>query len=153
MIYPDCHWLKKGSFFAHILCNVKSFALFILSQQSKRLAYTYVIVVITMVLYFDNYPVVLQHVGKIPMADKFGHFFVYGYFVFLVNRYIITSCWQFGTRTIPVGSLLMLFLLTFEECTQYFLVTRSFCMFDLATNYLAVLVFSLFAFRMKLTSL
>ena len=81
--------------------------------------------------------------------DKAGHVFFTGLLAILTNEALRYRFFKFGERRILVGTLIVVFLISFEECLQQYLPTRSFEILDLAADLLGILVAECFA-RYKL---
>jgi VanZ family protein len=80
----------------------------------------------------------LRFVGNIPYGDKLGHFCLMGGFSFLLN--LVLDARTIGWRKINylLGSLIVLVLVTLEECSQIFVPRRTFDWDDLIVDYLGI---------------
>ncbi len=90
-------------------------------------------------------PALLQVYKVIPLGDKLGHFLLMGLFSLLTNLAFQTARWRIGRLQILKGSLLVAVVVTIEECSQLFLVNRSFSWSDLAADYAGILCFGYLA--------
>ena len=102
-----------------------------------------------------DYNFAFHMVGKVPHGDKICHALLYGMMAFLLNyglgfRYIqykniSVRCCK-GTTPykfhIQVGSIIVLIFATLEECSQYFIPSRTFDLWDLAADFIGVILFS-----------
>jgi len=87
---------------------------------------------------------VLGIINSIPLADKAGHFLLYGIFTLLIDLTILRS------RRIDPSPRLLVFrvalilslIIGLEEYSQQFFVQRTFDLIDLAISYLGVIFFS-----------
>ena len=84
--------------------------------------------------------------------DKAGHVFFIGLFAVLANEALRYRFFKFGERRILVGTLIVVVMISIEECLQQYLPTRSFEILDLAANLLGILVAECFT-RHKVKSL
>lgn len=78
---------------------------------------------------------------QIPYFDKLGHFILIGLLAFFVN--ISWHCARFRLRQLsPMkGGTIVFILVTLEECSQYFIPSRTFDWTDLAADVLGIVVF------------
>jgi polysaccharide biosynthesis protein VpsQ len=79
-------------------------------------------------------------ITSMPGQDKTGHFVLMGSMAFLAN-------FSLGGRRVRVwcirpysGSLIVLIFVIVEECSQFFIMTRTFGLGDLAADILGILV-------------
>ncbi len=78
---------------------------------------------------------------KVPFGDKFGHFFIFGLFFFILNHAISAKRVKIGKRNIYVASIVVIMLAVTEEFTQIALEQRNFELFDILFDFLGVLFF------------
>ncbi len=82
--------------------------------------------------------------------DKAGHVFSTGLLAALTNEALRYRFFKFGERRLLVGTLIVVVLISIEECLQQFLPARSFEIFDLTADLSGILVAECFArYRMK----
>lgn len=86
-----------------------------------------------------------QVIGEIrdlvPFGDKVGHVVIYGGLTLLVNYAF--SFRHFANKLLQqYGSLLVLGFSFLEECSQYFIVTRTFSMMDMLANVIGISLFT-----------
>ena len=82
--------------------------------------------------------------------DKAGHVFFTGLLAVLANEALRYRFFKFGKRRLLVGTLIVVVLISIEECLQQYLPTRSFDLVDLAADLLGILVAECFSrYRMK----
>ena len=86
---------------------------------------------------------------KIPFGDKFGHFFIYGCLVFLVN--IATGFHRISIKgyKILTGVVLVGCFAIIEEFTQISLRTRNFELIDILADILGIAIFSYLSVSMN----
>ena len=83
----------------------------------------------------------LNFVGNIPYGDKLGHFCLMGGFAFLLNLVLNARTFRFLKINWLVGSLIVLIVVTLEECSQIFIRGRTFDWSDLLVDYLGIFLF------------
>ena len=77
--------------------------------------------------------------GQIPYGDKICHALLYGMMALLLN-------YGFGFRkfyTYQVGSIIVLTFATLEEFSQYYIPSHTFDLWDLAADFVGVILFSI----------
>lgn len=79
---------------------------------------------------------------QIPNLDKVGHFFGMGFLAYLMLQSFSLANETKLVKKAVLIILSLLFLATTEEFSQRFLQYRSFQLWDLAANYLGILMFS-----------
>ena len=88
-------------------------------------------------------------VGHIPYGDKIAHALLYGVMAFLLNyglnfRRVGIPAYLGGLENPPyMGSIIVLTFATIEECSQYYIPSRTFDMGDLLADFIGVVLFSL----------
>lgn len=85
-----------------------------------------------------DYNFAFRVVGDIPYGDKIAHASLYGMMGLLLN-------YGLGYRKINlffVGSIIVLTFATIEECTQYYIPSRTFDLWDLFADFVGVSLFS-----------
>jgi VanZ family protein len=94
---------------------------------------------------------ILQIINRIPMADKAGHFILYGVLALLIDLTLIHSFPSYHRVWVAVMSGLTLALLIgLEEFSQRNFASRTFSLGDLTASYLGLIFFSWLALRIKL---
>lgn len=83
----------------------------------------------------------LGFVGQIPYGDKLGHFFLMGFFSFLLNLALSAKTLKIGKLNYLLGSLIVLTVVTLEEISQLFIRGRTFDVVDLVFDYLGIFIF------------
>jgi VanZ family protein len=73
------------------------------------------------------------------MGDKAGHFFLIGSLAYLFNRARAWRAVTLGCWRVQWGGLIILVLITLEECSQVWIPQRSFDLKDLLANYAGIL--------------
>ena len=114
-----------------------------------------------------DYNFAFRVVGHIPYGDKICHALLYGMMAFLLNyglgfrRVLLPQHLQFLCRiktfsslrfkgavaTAPYGSILVLTFAILEECSQYFIPSRTFDLWDLGADAVGVVLFSLWRIK------
>ena len=90
-------------------------------------------------------PYFFPFIYNVPGADRLGHFFLMGTLSFLVNSSLITKRIRIFSIYFPLGSLIILAIVTIEELSQIFLVYRAFSIIDLLFDYIGIFLFGYFA--------
>ena len=78
---------------------------------------------------------------NIPYYDKFGHFFLMGFLAFLAVVSIVPILPYPTSKSTLVVLLGVLLLIAAEECSQIFVVTRTFSLADFICDFLGVSFF------------
>ena len=100
-----------------------------------------------------DYNFAFRLVGHIPYGDKMCHALLYGMMAFLLNyglgfRRVGFLTHQGGQECppykwyIPLGSIIVLIFATLEECSQYYIPSRTFDLWDLGADFIGVVLFS-----------
>lgn len=90
----------------------------------------------------------LDGMNQIPIADKAGHFLLYGTLALLVNLALFrASPTQSRRRILWITGGTLAILIGLEEISQQFFAERSFDLLDLASSYLGVAFFSWLAIK------
>ena len=77
-----------------------------------------------------------------PGMDKLGHMVLMGTLAYLVNRSVRTARPEWaGARWLSKATVVVLVLVTLEEFSQMWLPHRTFEWWDLAADYVGILVF------------
>jgi len=118
----------------------------------------------------DDYNFSFKIVGHIPYGDKMCHALLYGIMAFLLNYglgfrrvrllthlqplYRIKAFSSFPFKgavdTAPyMGSIVVLILATLEECSQYYIPSRTFDLWDLGADFVGVVLFSIEGIKWK----
>lgn len=110
-----------------------------MSARIKILTVVYIFILAAIIFLADakGTQYLLNFVGNIPYGDKIGHFCLMGTFSFLLN--LSLKC-----RTIykiPVGSLIVLCVVTIEEFSQIFVQGRTFDLSDLFFDFAGIVIF------------
>ncbi len=96
-----------------------------------------------------DYNFAFRTIGHIPYGDKIMHALLYGVMAGLLNwglRY--RKVCLFGACYTPyLGSVIVLVFAAIEECTQYYIPSRTFDLGDLAADLIGVILFSLWRIR------
>lgn len=103
--------------------------------------YVFIITGIVVLADYKGTAYLLNFVGKIPYGDKLGHFFLMGFFSFLVNLGLQIKEIKVWKIRYLLGSLIVLAIVTIEEFSQIFISGRSFDYSDLFFDYLGIFVF------------
>ena len=113
----------------------------------RWLAIGFTLFIISVVALANTQANIFAFVNTIPLGDKWGHFILMGTLTLLINL----AMWQSGRsktpRDIITTTLWITLIVTLEECSQYWLPTRTFSLLDLTFDYLGIFVFSLLAIR------
>ena len=113
------------------------------SARMKILLVVYVFVLAVIIFLADRKGTsyLLNFVGNIPFGDKLGHFCLMGGLAFLLNLVLNAKTIRFLKINWLIGSLIVLVLVTLEECSQIFIRGRTFDWGDLAVDYLGIFLF------------
>ncbi len=109
--------------------------------------YVFILAVLVLSADLNGTRYLLGFVGAVSYADKIGHFILAGFFSLLLNLSFRLKALRFGAFNLPLGSLIVLFVVTLEECSQIYVGGRSFDKGDLIADYLGILVFANLAQR------
>ena len=96
-----------------------------------------------------DYNFAFHIVGQIPYGDKICHALLYGVMALLLNyglgfRRVGIPAHLGGLENPPyIGSVLVLTFSILEECSQYCIPSRTFDLWDLAADFVGVVLFSL----------
>lgn len=93
-----------------------------------------------------DYNFAFRVVGHIPYGDKMCHALLYGIMAFLLNYGLgFRKLHLFGVMAITpyIGSIIVLTFATLEECSQYFIPSRTFDLWDLGADFVGVVLFSI----------
>jgi polysaccharide biosynthesis protein VpsQ len=113
------------------------------SVRMKILLVIYVFVLAVIIFLADRKGTryLLNFVGNIPYGDKIGHFCLMGGFAFLLNLVLNAKTFKFLKINWLVGSLIVVIVVTLEECSQIFIRGRTFDLGDLFFDYLGIFLF------------
>jgi hypothetical protein len=84
---------------------------------------------------------------SVPGGDKAGHFILFGVLAFLVNLVMRAAVVRYGKLTVLKGSAIVVILVTAEELSQLFFVSRSFDFLDLSADMVGIWIFGQLARR------
>lgn len=120
-----------------------SFFFFIMNKTIKTLTVIYLILLIVIIVIADikGLSYLLDFVQFLPyshVADKLGHFVLFGISAFLVNLSLGLRNFKIGKFCCFSGSLIILLVITVEELSQIFLSGRTFSLTDLLCGYAGV---------------
>jgi VanZ family protein len=93
-----------------------------------------------------DYNFAFRMIGHVPYGDKIMHALLYGVMAGLLNWGLgYRRCCRFGAIAIAPykGSVAVLIFAVIEECTQYYIPSRTFDLWDLAADFVGVILFSL----------
>ena len=80
---------------------------------------------------------------SIPNGDKIGHVFIYGLLTLLANLALSRHRVSLWTKSIPLGTTIVLIFAIVEEFTQLFFVARTFDWIDMACDIVGIGVFTI----------
>ncbi|WP_404340043.1 VanZ family protein [Pseudoalteromonas mariniglutinosa] len=86
--------------------------------------------------------VFFELVAVIPYGDKVGHFCLFGFLSLFLNLAFKFKTWAVASLKLYWGALIVLTFVTFEELSQYLIVTRRFDFADYISALLGIGVFS-----------
>ncbi len=95
-----------------------------------------------------DYNFAFRVVGHIPYGDKICHAILYGMMTFLLNyglgfRRVGIPAHLGGLGNPPyIGSIIVLAFASLEECSQYYIPSRTFDLWDLGADFVGVVLFS-----------
>ena len=93
-----------------------------------------------------NYNFAFHVVGQIPYGDKICHAVLYGIMALFLNYGLnFRKLLQYSVITISpyLGSVIVLTFATLEECSQYYIPSRTFDLWDLGADFVGVVLFSI----------
>jgi hypothetical protein len=113
------------------------------STGMKILTGFYVIVLVVIILVANRRSTryLLDFIGNVPYGDKLGHFFLMGILSFLINLLLQSRTVGFGKLRYLLGSLIVLVVVSIEECSQMFIRGRTFDWGDLAADFAGIIIF------------
>ncbi len=76
--------------------------------------------------------------GNMPLGDKGMHFCILGTLTFLLNGSLKQKRLNINGFQVLVGSWLITFGITLEECSQAFIPSRNFELLDMVCNYAGI---------------
>ncbi len=92
----------------------------------------------------------LKILNRIPLADKIGHFGLYGVLTLLLDLTLLRSLPHLNRKLILFRVALILSLIIgLEEYSQRYFSPRTFDLVDLAFSYLGVIFFSWAALKLR----
>jgi len=104
-----------------------------------------------------DYNFAFRVIGHVPYGDKIAHALLYGIMALLLNDALnfrrgrlLSQHFKplfaiFGVMAITpyIGSTIVLIFATLEECSQYYIPSRTFDLWDLGADFVGVVLFSL----------
>jgi polysaccharide biosynthesis protein VpsQ len=90
-------------------------------------------------------PILFPFIRTVPYIDKFSHFFLMGGLSFVLNMSLSGHRISLLSRSAQTGTVVVLILVTLEECSQLFLSHRKFDPIDLIWSILGAVVFGMLA--------
>lgn len=117
--------------------------------QYATLAYTICVFSITALADAGFSSSIYGFLKVIPHYDKIGHFLVYGFWSFLLNYSLNFRKMHFGTFKLFTGSFIALLILSFEEYSQSYFITRDCSIYDLMANYSGILIFGIISEKLR----
>lgn len=114
-----------------------------MSKRIKFITAVYFLVLVGLIFLANNKGTryLLNFTGDIPFGDKLGHFFLMGFFSFLMNLVLRAKTFQIWKIRVLLGNLLVLIIVTLEELSQMFVSGRTFDSGDLIADCLGIFVF------------
>lgn len=76
--------------------------------------------------------------GGVPLADKIGHFVIYGIFAYLLTWAMPFRRVSLGRFSLPLGILIAVVFATLEEASQFLVARRTPDLLDLLMGYLGI---------------
>jgi len=100
----------------------------------------FILSLIIIVFFADSgmMPSFIQNLYAFPAGDKAGHFILMGTLALLLNLCLSKRTISIFSRPWLLGSMIVLGVVTLEEITQIFFLTRSFDIVDLCFDYLGI---------------
>lgn len=87
----------------------------------------------------NTMPLLLRRLyGGFPLADKIGHFVIYGIFAYLLTWAMPFRRVSLGRFSLPLGILIAVAFATLEEASQLFVARRTPDLLDLLMGYLGI---------------
>lgn len=84
-------------------------------------------------------------VGHIPYGDKIAHALLYGIMALALNYGLNFRSYklsELGHHDLQIGAIIVLIFATIEECSQYYIPSRTFDLGDLLADFIGVVLFS-----------
>ena len=79
---------------------------------------------------------------SVPLGDKIGHFFLYGFLAFGLHLSLRLRCFRLRGWKLPTGPTILLFVVVAEEFSQAFIPYRTLDAGDLIADVLGVVLFT-----------
>ena len=112
------------------------------------LLFVLVIVFFVMVANAGRIPKWFEAFYDFPAGDKVGHFLLFGFLSYLVNRSaLVLLPGQDSLRVVLTTSLALLLLIGLEEWSQSLFPARTLSLVDLSASYAGVALFAVLAYR------
>jgi polysaccharide biosynthesis protein VpsQ len=77
-------------------------------------------------------------INSVPFGDKFGHLLMIGMLTFLLNYALAGRMVKIGRLKVLLGCTIVAVMMTVEECSQFWIASRTFDLIDLSANYLGI---------------
>lgn len=94
------------------------------------LSISFSLFLIGVILLANNGSELIFRLVRFPMADKVGHFCLFGFLAFLINKALGCRTTNLFGNFVLVGSLWVISLVALEELSQLFINTRQFDVTD-----------------------
>ena len=93
-----------------------------------------------------DYNFAFRVVGYIPYGDKIMHAILYGIMTMLLN---------FGLKykkfyNLQLGAIIVFTFAVLEECSQYYIPSRTFDVYDILADFIGIILFSLYKFKSRI---
>ncbi len=107
----------------------------------KWLTVVYVLCAVIIIILVDR-GLKFAFLVSIPNSDKIGHFVLIGLLAFFVNLSFSCQKKVLGSIEVLTGSLIVVIVVTLEELSQLFIISRNFDLYDLFFDYAGIICFS-----------
>lgn len=114
-----------------------------MTARIKILTVVYVCVLAVIIFLADQRTTqyLFRPLRNLPYGDKISHFLLMGIFSFLVNLALSAQSVKLWKFRYLLGSLIVLAVVTIEECSQIFVRGRTFDWGDLAADFCGIFLF------------
>lgn len=112
-------------------------------MKIKVLAGSYIFIIAVLIFLANNRSTqyLFRFVRELPFGDKIGHFGLMGGLSFVVNLAVGGRQLKIWRANFPLGTLIVLTVVTIEEFSQIFVKGRTFDLTDLVFDFAGILLF------------
>ena len=90
-----------------------------------------------------NYNFAFAMIKHIPYGDKIMHGLLYGIMALFLNYGLNFKSYKIVGFNMQIGAIVVLSFAIIEEITQYYIPSRTFDLYDILSDFIGVIIFSL----------